>query len=68
MQNVRHSHTHAGLRCDGHSNMLYCALTGQLMDKSVGAVKVHMKGKKFIRNKGACLLSLFLNWPPLLVS
>lgn len=31
--------------------MLYCALTGQLMDKSLEAVKRHMKGKKFQRNK-----------------
>lgn len=32
--------------------MLYCSLTGQLMDKSVEAIKKHMKGKKFERNKG----------------
>lgn len=32
--------------------MLYCALTGQLMDKSLEAVKRHMAGKKFQRNKG----------------
>jgi hypothetical protein len=32
--------------------MLYCALTGQLMDKSLAAVKKHMQGKKFLRAKG----------------
>jgi hypothetical protein len=32
--------------------MLYCALTGQLMDKSLTAVKKHMQGKKFLRAKG----------------
>eukprot|EP00879_Flechtneria_rotunda_P002263 GHRR01002454.1.p1 GENE.GHRR01002454.1~~GHRR01002454.1.p1 ORF type:complete len:298 (+),score=104.82 GHRR01002454.1:153-1046(+) len=31
--------------------MLYCALTGQLIDKSVEAVKQHMQGKKFMRAK-----------------
>lgn len=35
--------------------MLYCALTGQLIDKSVDAVKKHMKGKKFERAKGGAL-------------
>jgi hypothetical protein len=33
--------------------MLYCALTGQLIAKSLDAVKLHMKGKKFERAKGA---------------
>jgi hypothetical protein len=37
--------------------MLYCALTGQLIAKSLDAVKLHMKGKKFIRAKGG-------NMPP----
>jgi hypothetical protein len=32
--------------------MLYCSLTGQLMDKSVDAIKKHMKGKKFQYKKG----------------
>jgi len=32
--------------------MLYCALTGQLTDRSVDAIKKHMKGKKFQRAKG----------------
>ena len=32
--------------------MLYCALTGQLMDKSVDAVKLHMKGRKWKLAKG----------------
>jgi hypothetical protein len=32
--------------------MLYCALTGQLMDKSLAAVKKHMQGKKFLRAQG----------------
>jgi hypothetical protein len=32
--------------------MLYCALTGQLIAKSLDAVKLHMKGKKFQRAKG----------------
>ncbi|KAF6251180.1 surfeit locus protein 2-domain-containing protein [Scenedesmus sp. NREL 46B-D3] len=31
--------------------MLYCSLTGQLMDKSLQAVKNHMQGKKFLRAK-----------------
>jgi hypothetical protein len=35
-----------------HRLMLYCALTGQLMDKSLAAVKKHMQGKKFLRAKG----------------
>lgn len=33
--------------------MLYCALTGQLMAKTLDAVKLHMKGKKFLSAKGA---------------
>jgi len=32
--------------------MLYCALTGQLMDKSLEAVKQHMQGKRFQMKKG----------------
>ena len=32
--------------------MFYCTLTGQLMDKSVDAAKMHMAGKKFVSNKG----------------
>ena len=32
--------------------MLYCALTGQLIAKSLDAIKLHMKGKKFERAKG----------------
>ena len=32
--------------------MLYCALTGQLMDKSLDAVKKHMQGKRFQYKKG----------------
>lgn len=31
--------------------MLYCALTGQLMEKSLAAVKKHMAGKRFLRAK-----------------
>ncbi|KIZ02584.1 Surfeit locus protein 2 [Monoraphidium neglectum] len=31
--------------------MLYCALTGQLIAKTLEAVKLHMKGKKFQRAK-----------------
>src|SRR5689334_11560677 len=55
--------------------MLYCALTGQLIDKSVDAVKKHMKGKKFQRAKGgawglgfpccswcAFLIAVYLVW------
>ncbi|PNH04811.1 hypothetical protein TSOC_008928 [Tetrabaena socialis] len=33
----------------GH--MLYCALTGQLLEKSLAAVKKHMGGKRFVRAK-----------------
>jgi hypothetical protein len=53
------------------SLMLYCALTGQLIDKSVEAVKKHMKGKKFQRAKGADPLPFNAYqgsnslWPPL---
>uniref|UniRef100_A0A7S3R1T3 Surfeit locus protein 2 n=1 Tax=Dunaliella tertiolecta TaxID=3047 RepID=A0A7S3R1T3_DUNTE len=32
-------------------NMLYCALTGQLMDKSLDAVKKHIQGKRFQNKK-----------------
>eukprot|EP00798_Chlamydomonas_sp_ICE-L_P022969 gene22969-30158_t len=32
--------------------MLYCTLTGQLLDKSLEAVTKHMQGKKYINNKG----------------
>lgn len=32
--------------------MLYCTVTGQLLETSVEAVKRHMSGKKYIRNKG----------------
>lgn len=32
--------------------MLYCTLTGQLMDKSMQAVKTHEGGKKYLYNKG----------------
>jgi hypothetical protein len=35
-----------------YRTMLYCTLTGQLLDKSLEAVKVHMTGKKYIYNKG----------------
>ena len=35
--------------------MLYCALTGELIDRSLEAVKQHMRGKKFQRAKGACV-------------
>ena len=35
--------------------MLYCALTGQLVDKSLDAVKKHMQGKRFERAKGTSL-------------
>jgi hypothetical protein len=38
--------------------MLYCALTGQLVDKSLDAVKKHMQGKRFERAKGALARSL----------
>jgi hypothetical protein len=34
------------------STMLYCALTGQLIAKSLDAVKLHMKGKRFQRARG----------------
>ncbi|GIL85908.1 hypothetical protein Vretifemale_14436 [Volvox reticuliferus] len=32
-------------------HMLYCALTGQLLEKSLAAVKKHMGGKRFVRAK-----------------
>lgn len=32
--------------------MLYCSLTGQLMDKSIEAARKHQAGKKYVRNKG----------------
>ena len=38
------------------SEMLYCTLTCQLMDKSLEAVKRHMQGKKFVRGKGGAEL------------
>jgi hypothetical protein len=36
--------------------MLYCALTGQLMEKSLAAVKKHMVGKRFVRAKERYML------------
>ncbi|EFJ47686.1 hypothetical protein VOLCADRAFT_117791, partial [Volvox carteri f. nagariensis] len=33
------------------NHMLYCALTGQLLEKSLAAVKQHMGGKRFVRAK-----------------
>jgi hypothetical protein len=42
----------AAAQSAARSLMLYCALTGQLMDKSLEAVKKHMQGKKFLRAKG----------------
>lgn len=33
------------------SHMLYCALTGQLLEKALAAVKKHMGGKRFVRAK-----------------
>lgn len=36
----------------GCSTMLYCTVTGQLLETSVEAVKRHMSGKKYLRNKG----------------
>lgn len=35
------------------SEMVYCALTGELVAKSEAAIKVHMRGKKFQRAQGA---------------
>lgn len=32
--------------------MLYCALTGQLIDKNLEAVKLHMRGKRFQAAQG----------------
>ncbi len=33
------------------SHMLYCALTGQLLEKALAAVKKHMGGRRFVRAK-----------------
>jgi hypothetical protein len=40
--------------CSIGRHMLYCTLTGQLLEKSVECIRVHMKGKRFQNNKSKC--------------
>ncbi len=45
---------------------LFCALTNQLITRSLEAVKQHMKGRRFQKAKGGCGAAGAVEvWPPL---